>query len=258
MFAGSEVSVLTRIVVGLLVISVLSVFAAATIRASWIKRKIATLSSPPQTLFASANASLAGKGQLRRIVLIGDSKISRWPSSANLGEFEVINRGIGGETAAQLAERFGSDAIALNPDIVFIESGLNDLVAATFLEEADARAVTNRTATILERLADQGTRSGAMVLLATIIPPGRPEILRLPVWKESLREAVAIVNGDLRRAAFPQGVTLVDVSAALADGQDRLLPVELQSDALHLNQAGYERLTQVLASALQRLQLRAR
>ncbi len=159
---------------------------------------------------------------------------------------EVINRGIGGETLAQMAHRFRRDAVALKPDVIVIESGANDLVAAKFLDAAAGRAVVSQTAPTLLRLAKEGAASDAQVLLMTIIPAARPELLRLPVWKESLRAAVAEVNGELRRSALPNHVRLIDLSAALAGGDDRLLPDKFRLDTLHLNQAGYKRLTEIL------------
>ena len=50
------------------------------------------------------------------------------------------------------------------------------------MNDAARRAIIGQTAETLLRLAKQGAASGAQVLLTTIIPVGRPEILRLPVW----------------------------------------------------------------------------
>ena len=166
---------------------------------------------------------------------------------------EVINRGIGGETLAQMAHRFQRDAGALKPDVIVIQSGGNDLVAATFLDDAAGRAVIRQTAEILLRLTEEGTASGAEVLLTTIIPPARPELLRLPVWNNSLRTAVAEVNSELRRSALPDHARLIDLSAALAGGDDRRLPDEFRLDAVHLNRAGYDRLTELLLRSLPNL-----
>ena len=235
---------LVRIAVGVLVLAAITLSAAAIIRTSWIRTKIAALSSPPPADYADANRRLPPRGQKLRVVLIGDFRIARWPTSALADRVEVINRGIGGETLAQMAHRFPRDAIALNPDAIVIQSGGNDLVAATFMDEAAGRAVVRQTAETLLRLAEEGAASGAQVLLTTIIPAARPELLRLPVWNESLRSAIAEVNGELRRAALPEHARLIDLSAALAGGDDRLLPDEFRLDAVHLSAAGYGRLTE--------------
>jgi lysophospholipase L1-like esterase len=242
--------VLARLAIGVFVLVAIALAAAFVARASWIKTKIAALSSPPSTYYTEENKGLSPKDQRLRVVLIGDSRIARWPTSAIGDQFEVINRGIGGETVAQMARRFDRDAIALKPDVVMIESGMNDLVAASFMDSDAARAVIRQTTQTLLRLTQETSASGAHVLLATIIPPARPELLRWPVWNNSVRAAVAEANGNLRRAVMPDGARLIDLSAPFTAGDDRFLPDEFRLDALHLNQAGYDRLTELLLQNL--------
>ena len=237
---------LARMTVGVAVLAAIALSGACVIRTSWIKSKIAALSSPPSVDYTDANRRLSPKGQKLRVVLVGDSRIARWPMSAIGDQAEAVNRGIGGETSVQMARRFHRDVIMLKPDVIVIQSGGNDLVAATFMNDAARRAIIGQTAETLLRLAKQGAASGAQVLLTTIIPVGRPEILRLPVWNNSVRDAVAEVNRELRRSPLPDNARLIDLSAALAGGNDRLLPDEFRLDATHLNQAGYDRLTDLL------------
>jgi lysophospholipase L1-like esterase len=233
----------------MMAVALCSAFAVRTV---WIKGKIAALSSPSPPIYAQVNTRLAAKTTRARVVLIGDSGVSRWPMT-QLGErWEFINRGIGGETVTQLALRFESDAIALCPDVIVILAGMNDLVAASFMEESAARAVVRNTGESLRRLAHRATSSGSYLLLATIIPPARPDVWRLPVWSESLRVDVAEVNESLRRSPLPDGAALIDFSFALASG-DQKLPDEYRLDTLHLNELGYERLTEALQSALEQI-----
>jgi lysophospholipase L1-like esterase len=235
-----------RIMVAILILAAIALAAFIVVRTSYIKAKIATLSAPPAIDFTDANRGLPPKGSELRVVLIGDSRISRWPAPTIGDRFEVINRGMGGETSVQMAQRFDRDAIQLKPDVIIIQSGVNDLVAATFLGDAASRAVTRQTAETLLRLTNEGAASGAEVLLTTIIPAARPELLRLPVWRDSVRDAVTEVNGELRRSHLPDRAKLIDLSAAFAGGDDRLLPDEFRLDAGHLNQAGYDRLRDVV------------
>ena len=118
------------------------------------------------------------------------------------------------------------------------------------MNEAARRFVIRQTAETLIRLANEGSASDARVLLTTIIPAARPEVLRLPVWSESLRDEVAEVNNELRRSDLPNRARLIDLSAALSDGDDCLLPDEFRLDAFHLNKTGYDRLTDRLLQAL--------
>ena len=127
--------------------------------------------------------------------------------------------------------------------------GINDLVAAEFLDPAPRRAAVDKTLETLAGLARRGAERGARVLVATIAPPSRPELLRLPVWRKSVRDSVAGVNARLRRLGVEHGVVIVDFAAALDSG-DRRTPDVYRADTLHLNAAGYQMLAQALRRAL--------
>ncbi len=219
-------------------------------RAAWIDKKIGALHSPPENAFAAANAALPRKGPRPRVALIGDSRISQWPRDSWKEPWEIVNRGIAGETAAQLAQRFQSDALALNPEAIVIESGVNDLVAASFMPAGEQGAIVRRTAEALLQLAEAGVASGAVLCVATIVPPARPEILRLPVWRESLRALVAELNANLRSLRWPARAIVVDFSRILDAIDDKTLPQAYRADAFHLNQAAYRRLACAVELAL--------
>jgi lysophospholipase L1-like esterase len=108
--------------------------------------------------------------------------------------WQFVNRGVGGETVGQVAQRFDADALSLDPDVIVLSAGGNDLIAADFLDPAARQAVIDRTCETLKDLSRRAAERGIPVLLATFAPPSRPDILRLPVWRESVRDSVAEVN----------------------------------------------------------------
>jgi lysophospholipase L1-like esterase len=228
---------------------VVAVIAGFAVRHAWIERKIAALTSPPTRIFSKENAALPPKEGRRRVVLIGDSGISRWPMERLSERWQFVNRGVGGETVGQVAQRFEADALSLDPDLIVLGVGGNDLIAADFLDPVARRAVIDRTCETLEDLSRRATERGIPVLIATLAPPSSPDILRLPVWRESVRDSVAEVNQRLRRYGSQSGVDIVDFSAALG-ADDRRTPDKFRADTLHLNSLGYDRLTNALYRAL--------
>lgn len=73
----------------------------------------------------------------RRIVFIGNSIVNGFPYQRGASfagiietetEFEVINRGINGQTSGEVLARFDSDVISQRPDAVFILTGTNDFI----------------------------------------------------------------------------------------------------------------------------------
>jgi lysophospholipase L1-like esterase len=236
-------------IVALLVALLLCI--AFVVRAAWIKNKIATLSAPASSVYEAANAALPAKGERPRIVLIGDSRIAQWPAGMWPEKWEIINRGIGRETAAQLALRYQADAVALDPDLIVIEAGINDLVAGSFMDEAAGRALADSTATILQKLARDASASGHRTLVATIIPAAQPDMLRLLVWNESLRDLVSRANAVLAKSDLPDGAGVIDLAASLVGDDEKTVADIYRLDTLHFNEAGYDRLTVALIVPLQ-------
>ena len=118
--------------------------------------------------------------------------------------FEFINRGIGGETTAQLRMRFKPDVLALKPDVVILQLGINDLVV---LGAAPNRALVllgvapnHATATIqqcqdnLKVLVEKLTKQAIEVILLTIIPPAKLNLARMLVWSERIGQSVVEIN----------------------------------------------------------------
>jgi lysophospholipase L1-like esterase len=74
--------------------------------------------------------------------------------------FEVLNLGLDGYDSYQLAERFESDGLALSPDLVIVNSGINDVRNARFqnLQIPDPRTVIWEGN--LQQLREQARRGG--------------------------------------------------------------------------------------------------
>ncbi|WP_294540711.1 SGNH/GDSL hydrolase family protein [uncultured Rhodoblastus sp.] len=214
-------------------------------REAWIAGRIAALSGAP----AGGHSCAGAESGLRRLYLIGDSTLARWPAKSFGAGWEVINCGIGGETAAQLARRFENFDFVRPQDAVLIAAGLNDLVAAAFFDGAKAKEIREQTTRGLTGLAHAASLRSRHVLLATLVPPSRPDLMRWLVWKESVRDLVAEANGALRGAKLDGRIEIVDFAAAL-DSADRRTPDIFRADTLHLNEAGYARLAEAVRRAL--------
>ena len=69
-----------------------------------------------------------------RVVFYGDSITDGWGRVADTTFFPgkpYVNRGISGQTTAQMLVRFRQDVIALNPEVVVILAGTNDIAGNT-------------------------------------------------------------------------------------------------------------------------------
>jgi len=197
--------------------------------------------------YADLNASLAsGPRTSPLVVLFGDSRIAFWSPGLDLrSSARIANRGIEGETTEQMSLRFENDVLALRPNVVVIQAGINDLVGASLVRGDVRNAIVERCVANLTGFAQRAAGRGIDVVLLTIIPPARPPLYRWLVWDSAIWDIVDSVNDRIASAASDGHVSVVDSRAALMSNGSWNPGVT--RDTLHLAAAGYVRLNEMLA-----------
>lgn len=181
-------------------------------------------------------------------VFLGDSRAESWPAPEGRGDMAFINRGVDGQTTAQILARFDAHLPALRPDWVILQAGINDLKTLPLFPWRE-REIVARTQANLAALVQRSRALGARVVLTTVFPAGAVPLARRPFWSPAVARAVAEVNAQLRRLAGPD-VLVLDGHALLSqDGQAR---AAYYLDTLHLNPRGYAALNQALSPLLAR------
>ena len=188
---------------------------------------------PNLARYRSENEALppAGTGE-RRVVFFGDSITDAWGRSEKSGVFfpgkPYVNRGISGQTTAQMLVRFQQDVVHLHPAAVLILAGTNDIAGNTG-PTTDAMIEDNFTS-----MAEIARQNGIKVVLASITPayayPWKPEIQ--PV------ERIRAVNKWLQTFCAANGYVYLDYYSAMADAKGAMLP-GLASDGVHPTSKGY-------------------
>jgi len=174
------------------------------------------------------NAALPATSK-RRVVFLGDSITAGW-KSLDPGFFgdDTLDRGISGQTTAQMLVRFRADVLELHPALVHIMAGTNDVAGNT--GPTSLATIQGNIATMVELAHAHGIG----VVLASIPPAARFW------WYPSLQPAATIValNNWLRGYAAREHLVYVDYHSALADAVGGL-KVTLADDGVHPNAAGY-------------------
>ena len=177
-----------------------------------------------------------------RIVFMGNSITEGW-SQANPSFFEgkpYINRGIGGQTTPQMLLRFRQDVIDLEPKIVVILAGTNDIAENTgpiTLEE-----IHNNIQSMVELAkANSITPIVCSVLPAYDYPwrPGKAPNIKIPE-----------LNGMLKAMCTTEKVPYLDYFSAMADARNGL-PAKYTTDEVHLTKEGYAVLEQMVKKAIE-------
>jgi len=188
------------------------------------------------------------KSQL--VVFFGDSRAYEWsapldmPPQARSGRaFTFLNRGICGETSVQSAARFASHVHPLQPQIVVIQIGINDLTTLSFFSHRQDAIIADCKRHI-ETIVCQARQIQAIVILCTIFPLGPERWLNQISTSSGIMDAVDEVN-DFIYSLAREHVVIFDTSKILADENGRVCKT-YSRDRLHLNQAGYQALNQQL------------
>ena len=190
--------------------------------------------------YAAANAALAAPGPGEdRVVFYGDSITDNWSKPQYGGFFPgkpYVNRGIGGQTTAQMLLRFRADVLGLHPKLVVILAGTND-VAGNAGPASPGQIQDN-----LASMAELAKLHGVRVVLASLLPvsddkqdgAGQPLTRTHDRPTATLRE----LNRWLSAYAAQNGHVYLDYFSATADANARFRP-ELNDDGLHPNARGY-------------------
>jgi lysophospholipase L1-like esterase len=185
----------------------------------------------------------------KRVVFYGDSRVGQWTKLPPAPSCQQVNRGVGGETTAQLLQRLDCDVLNLSPQVVVLQMGINDLKMFGVLpgrEEEIIKACMANADLIVKRLRDHGVQ----VVVLTVFPVGTVPFSRRPIWSERTRDAVATMNRHLRQLS-DAGVVVVDCDPVfLENGR---MKGQYSQGMFHVNEAGYGALNDLLAPVLRRL-----
>ena len=184
------------------------------------------------------------------LLLLGDSRISRWPQDSRETKWLSYNRGIGGETLQGLMDRFVTEVQQLRPQAVLVSTGINDIVGISFMPPAEADAAAELLTSRFFALSAQASTENVALYITTIIPPARPSLLRRLAWSDRTVDLVEAVNARLRAHSWPQSTRLVDLGKAFHLDADQHLSDAYRLDTLHLNKLGYAAVQSSVATLL--------
>lgn len=186
--------------------------------------------------------------ELSSVVFFGDSRAYQWRKPANQN-FHFINRGISGQTSAQILGRFPQHIVPLKPQIIVLQLGVNDLRMLPDNSQTREDIVKNCQQNIAQ-IIEEAERINAIVILTTIFPlgAGNVPLKYRPFWAsiDELQQSINEVNLYLK--TFGDRVILLD-AYSLLENQDPQ-KIEYYKDLLHLNRRGYELLNRELEKIL--------
>ncbi len=190
------------------------------------------------------SVGLPKKGK-QRVVFMGDSITEEW-SNLYPDYFDTkgyINRGIGGQTTPQMLIRFKPDVIDLEPDIVVILAGTNDIAGNT--GPSNVKMITDN----IFSMAELARAHQIKVVLSSILPVFEYE------WAKEIKDVPATidsVNDELKKYVNDHGLVYLDYFSPMVD-QRKGLNKDYTYDGVHPNQDGYILMSSLAEKVLSRL-----
>lgn len=154
----------------------------------------------------------------------------RWPRLT----VTVINKGVGGEEAAQMLARFERDVLSYRPQLVIWQTGSNQVLGGG---DVDAYARTVREGI--------GRLKAARIDIVLMDPQFAPRVLARPTHT-TIVDAIGALANDMEVAVFRRFEVM---RYWVSSGQYRVEDV-IARDGLHMNDTSYGCIARLLADSL--------
>jgi lysophospholipase L1-like esterase len=163
-----------------------------------------------------------------RVVFMGDSITQGWLLDGSFPGKPYISRGISGQTTPQMVLRMHQDVIALQPKVVILLAGINDIAQNT------GPMTLEQTEDNFAAMSEIAAAHGIKVVLCSTLPA-----FDFP-WRPGLAPAdkVIALNQWIKDYAAQKGYVYVDYYSAMKDERGGLPPT-LSRDGVHPLPAGY-------------------
>ena len=190
------------------------------------------------------NAKVMGMpAEAKRVVFMGDSITDGWKLAQSFPGKPYVNRGISGQTTAQMLVRMFPDVIRLKPAALIILAGTNDISRNT--GPVTLQMITDN----FEAMAELAKAHGIKVVFCSVMPvsdyTGRKQTERRPPAD------ILKLNAWLKEYAAKNGVGFADYYAATVDERG-FLKDGFSGDGLHPNPKGYDLMAPVAAAAIEK------
>ncbi len=163
-----------------------------------------------------------------KIVMVGDSLIHFFPPDILKEEFpkqEILNRGIGGDTTYLLKDRLFDTVINLNPEIILLQIGGNDLIQGKCLSYIEKNYLD-----IIQII--RNALPNTKIIILSVPPTGVPELNAIvPVLNLYLFQ---FIKNDKK-------IEYIDFWGEMRDVDKPIIKMNYsrENDKIHFNENGY-------------------
>jgi len=181
-----------------------------------------------------------------RVIFFGDSITDGWKIEDYFPGKPYLNRGIGGQTTPQMLVRFRQDVVDLQPKVVVILAGTNDIAGNTGpmrLEDIEANYAS---------FAELAKAHDIHVIFSSVTPVHDYTPRSKDFFAQRSPEKILALNRWLKDYVHDHPECLyLDYFSALVDDKG-LMKKDLADDGLHPNKAGYTIMAPLAEAAIEK------
>jgi lysophospholipase L1-like esterase len=195
--------------------------------------------------YATQNSSVPAPAMNeKRVVFLGNSIFEGWLSLRP--EFfagkPYYDRGISGQTTPQMLLRFYDDVVALNPTVLVLKAGINDIA------QNNGPYDPNHTFNNIKSIVLLAKANKIKVVLCSVLPANDFR------WRPGLDPAdkVIALNENLKAFAKSSGTLYLDLYSSVVDDK-KGMKKEYSEDGVHPNVDGYKVMELLVEKAIKSL-----
>jgi lysophospholipase L1-like esterase len=183
------------------------------------------------------------KGE-KRVVFLGNSIFEGWLRLRP--EFfagkPYYDRGISGQTTPQMLLRFYEDVLALDPEVMVLKAGINDIAQNT------GPYNPLQTLNNIKAIAQLARANGIKVILCSVLPASDFR------WRPGLEpgDNVIALNNAIRDFAKTEGFYYLDLYSSVVDDK-KGMKAEYANDGVHPTVEGYKVLEPLIEDAIRKV-----
>lgn len=192
--------------------------------------------------YAQANKELINQGKPVGIVMMGNSITEYWEElhPQFFKDNGLVGRGISGQVSSQMLARFREDVINLNPRVVVINCGTNDIAENNGPYDEDI------TMDNIMSMTELAIANDITVVLSSVLPCDSF------CWNPSVKDVtqkIHALNERISAYAASRGLTYINYHDGMATRNGALNP-SYTEDGVHPNSTGYFVMEKILTGAI--------
>lgn len=182
-----------------------------------------------------------------RVIFLGDEITEDWGQGMSAPFFPgrpYLNRGVKGQTSSQMLLRFRQDVVELQPKVVVILAGMNDIAGI------NGPATEEMVAENLASMSELARVHGIRVVLASVLPVC--DCFERSVARQRRQGRIVELNEAIEELAGKNEFFYLDYYSAMVDSGGLAMKKELTIDGILPDEAGYRVMALLAEQAIAR------